>query len=266
MIVKPALAAMLASGLIAPEVPKLVFPKPAIVKAENLDFSKHMLLGMPLTMGMLRGSSRNAFSLTYISQFALGNAASSYTGTNQSLGSLVPSGNDRYIVICTHGCVNSTAGQISSVTVGGIAATRQYQISASQGRPTEIWTLLNNSLTSGNVVVTTSTQQFAFGFSVWNLVNPSSPTPTYSAGTTFSSVTTGTLSFVMPTGGIGLALHSVNNSAGAFGTWTGATFQYSQNQSSGGQSGALVTSTGTFNVTSTWTNSSNVTRVHAAWT
>lgn len=239
-------------------------PKPAIVKAENLEFSKHMLLGMPLTLGMLK--SRDALSLTYISQFTSGSAASSYTATAQNLGSLVSSGNNRYIVICTHGCVNTTAGQISSVTVGGTAATRRYQISASQGRPTEIWTLLNNTLTSGNVVVTTSTQQFAFGFSVWILVNPSSPTPAYSAGTTFSSVTTGTLSFVMPTGGIGLALHSVNNSAGAFGTWTGATFQYSQLQRNAAQSGARVTSTGTFNVTSTWTSSSNVTRVHAAWT
>jgi hypothetical protein len=266
VILKPAIAAMLASGLVVPETPKLVFPKPAIVKSENLELTRHIMLGMPLTLGMLKGSSRNAFSLTYVSQFTSGSIGSSYTGTSQNLGSLVSSGNDRYIVICTHGCANTTAGQISSVTIGGISATRQYQISASQGRPTEIWTLLNNSLTSGNVVITTSTQQFAFGFSVWNLVNPSSPTPAYSAGTTFSSVSTGTLSFVMPTGGIGLALHSINNSAGAFGTWTGATLQYSQLQNSGAQSGARVTSTGTFNVTSTWTNSSNVTRVHAAWT
>jgi hypothetical protein len=266
MILKSALAAMIATGLIVPEKPKLVFPKPAIVKRENLEFWNHSpLLGMPLTLGMLP-SKRAAFNLTYVSNFRSGSAASSYTGTSQNLGSLVSSGNTRYIVICTHGCANSTAGQISSVTIGGNAATRQYQISASQGRPTEIWTLLNNSLTSGNVVVTTSTQQFAFGFSVWILVNPSSPTPAYSAGTSFTSTTTGTLSFVMPAGGIGLALHSVNNSAGAFGSWTNATLQYSALQASGAQSGARVTSAGTFNVTSTWTNSSNVTRVHAAWT
>ena len=53
MIVKPALAAMLASGLIMPERPALILPKPAIVKAENIEFTKHLLLGMPLTMGML---------------------------------------------------------------------------------------------------------------------------------------------------------------------------------------------------------------------
>jgi hypothetical protein len=54
MILKPAIAAMLASGLIVPEKPKLVLPKPAIVKRENLEFWNHApLLGMPLTMGML---------------------------------------------------------------------------------------------------------------------------------------------------------------------------------------------------------------------
>jgi len=57
MILKSTLAAMLASGLVVPERPALILPKPAIVKAESLEFSKHMLLGMPLTMGMLKGST-----------------------------------------------------------------------------------------------------------------------------------------------------------------------------------------------------------------
>ena len=57
MIVKPALAAMLASGLVAPEKPAIILPRPAIVKPESLEVSKHMLLGMPLTMGMLKPQS-----------------------------------------------------------------------------------------------------------------------------------------------------------------------------------------------------------------
>ena len=36
MIVKPALAAMLASGLVAPEKPAIILPRPAIVKPESL--------------------------------------------------------------------------------------------------------------------------------------------------------------------------------------------------------------------------------------
>ena len=72
MIVKPALAAMLASGLVAPETPKLVFPKPAIVKSENLDFSKHMLLGMPLTLGMLPRKFVVPVGPTYLSTATYG--------------------------------------------------------------------------------------------------------------------------------------------------------------------------------------------------
>jgi hypothetical protein len=53
MIVKPALAAMLASGLVAPEKPPIILPRPAILRAQSIEFSRHMLLGMPLTMGML---------------------------------------------------------------------------------------------------------------------------------------------------------------------------------------------------------------------
>lgn len=59
MILKPALAAMLASGLVVPEKPKLVFPKPAIVQAGNLEMSRDLLLGMPITLGMLAGKVPN---------------------------------------------------------------------------------------------------------------------------------------------------------------------------------------------------------------
>ena len=81
MIVKPALAAMLASGLVVPEVPKLVFPKPAIVKAENLDFSKHMLLGMPLTMGMLAPKDE-AYNISYLGGAVLSTSNPFFTNFN----------------------------------------------------------------------------------------------------------------------------------------------------------------------------------------
>jgi hypothetical protein len=56
MIKKTLLASTLAAGLIVPVQAKaglILSPKPAIIKPENIEFSKHMLLGMPLTMGML---------------------------------------------------------------------------------------------------------------------------------------------------------------------------------------------------------------------
>jgi hypothetical protein len=57
MILKPALAAMLASGLAVPEKPRLILPNPAIVRPGNLEFSRHMLLAMPLTMGAIKPPS-----------------------------------------------------------------------------------------------------------------------------------------------------------------------------------------------------------------
>lgn len=107
---------MLASGLVAPETPKLVFPKPAIVRSENLDFSKHMLLGMPLTMGMLPR------------KVPVAPLVSTYTGAVSNVSNLtsyslsLPIGTasaDRYVVfaIMTRG-----GGAQSSVTIGGNAA------------------------------------------------------------------------------------------------------------------------------------------------
>lgn len=61
MILQPAIAAMLASGLSVPEAPKLLLPRPAIVRPGSIDVSKHMLLGMPLTMGMLPGKARDPY-------------------------------------------------------------------------------------------------------------------------------------------------------------------------------------------------------------
>ena len=62
MMKKALLAATVASGLIVPSAAAGVYlpPKPAIVKPENLDFSSHMLLGMPFTMGMLPGRAKAA--------------------------------------------------------------------------------------------------------------------------------------------------------------------------------------------------------------
>jgi hypothetical protein len=123
MIVKPALAAMLASGLIVPEKPALILPKPAIVKAENIEFTKHLLLGMPLTMGMLApkvalpvveflGFSSNAANLTTYSfaSFNFGTASA-----------------DRHIIVhvLSSGPILQQRS-ISSVSIGGVSASLDF--------------------------------------------------------------------------------------------------------------------------------------------
>jgi hypothetical protein len=123
MIVKPALAAMLASGLIVPEKPALVFPKPAIVKAENLEFSKHLLLGMPMTMGMLKGGS-SAPPITVIGRAsikALGTALTTYSFGEMPLGGTSPT---RYVLAYVFGeSDTATSRTISSVKINNVTAT-----------------------------------------------------------------------------------------------------------------------------------------------
>jgi len=52
------LAATVASGLILPATAGgSLLPKPAIIKPQNIEFSKN-LLAMPITMGMLKSGAR----------------------------------------------------------------------------------------------------------------------------------------------------------------------------------------------------------------
>lgn len=81
MILKPALAAMLASGLIVPEAPKLVFPKPAIIKQERGRLARDVLFGMPLTMGMLAKSGVVTSSVQFVASASASTAAGSTSVT-----------------------------------------------------------------------------------------------------------------------------------------------------------------------------------------
>ena len=255
---------MFASGLIVPETPKLVFPKPAIVKAENLELSKHMLLGMPLTLGMLPGK-KLPFDLTYRDSYGTATDATSYNAGTLSFGPAAATGHTRYILVCTHGCVNTTAGRINSVTIAGTAATRLYFRSDSEGRPTEIWYIQNNNSTSGTVSAVTSTTGASFGLSVWTLTNPLSITPTFTNSAGASSSTTNSVSITVPDGGAGVCLYSTNFNSGTS-SWTNATEQYEVTQQSGQtSSGAKATTVGTYTVTATSAGAQNTTLVVACW-
>ncbi len=204
-------------------------------------------------------------SLTWQSVFGTATDATSYTSGTITFGSVVPAGETRHIIVATHGCVNTTLGQINSVTIGGNSATRLYQISNSQGRPTELWYITNNALTSGVVNVVTSTTQSSFGFSVWRLANPLSITPSFTSGGTVLSSTTNTRSITVPTGGVGMCLCSPNFSSGSI-SWTNAVEQYEQEMQSGQTcSGAITTTPGTYDITATMTGSQNNTLVLACW-
>jgi hypothetical protein len=59
MILNSSFAVLMASGFVVPEAPKIVFPRPAIIRPSDVDVSRtNKILGMPLTLGML--ASRGA--------------------------------------------------------------------------------------------------------------------------------------------------------------------------------------------------------------
>ncbi len=77
MMNKALLAATVASGLILPaEAGVALPPRPAIIKPENIEFSKH-LLAMPITMGMFRSSARVPGTIAYVG----GGSSASTTAT-----------------------------------------------------------------------------------------------------------------------------------------------------------------------------------------
>jgi hypothetical protein len=82
MILKPALAAMIASGLVVPEAPKLVFPKPAIIKSVREESALDVMLGMPVTMGILAASGfKDPFfsSVVLLHRYNGANASTTFT-------------------------------------------------------------------------------------------------------------------------------------------------------------------------------------------
>lgn len=124
MILKPALAAMLVSGLIVPETPKLVFPKPAIVKRENFEFMRqHMLLGMPLTMGMLARQRVVPTTSVVFQQFGSSTSAlTTYSFTNVNIGTAA---SNRHVVVIVAGDSGNSSllRTVSSVSIAGTTGT-----------------------------------------------------------------------------------------------------------------------------------------------
>lgn len=118
MILEPALAALLATGIVTPEAPKILLSKPAIIKPESIEFSKHML-AMPLTMGIL--SSRRLPSFQTGGFSASGTNLASYSFTSCPIGS---ASSTRYVIVgVTSSPASGSPAAAPTVTVGGAATT-----------------------------------------------------------------------------------------------------------------------------------------------
>jgi hypothetical protein len=209
-------------------------------------------------------------SLTFQSS-ALSTESSGRTfnsATTPSFGSTIENGNNRYILVLCHSIWGSGGqdGWTNSCTIGGVTATKLFRSNTWQAQCTDCWYILNNSLTSGNINVGwsgTGSEFMKMGFGVYTLVNPASITPTETSLS--QSATSVAVSVNRSVSQVGLALASPNNDSGGQITWTNATSNYNiLGNGSTYFSGAILSGTGTFNVTGTQGASGNIMRVTAA--
>lgn len=121
MILKPALSALLTTGLISPVKAEVYVPhKPSIVRPENLEFSKNML-AMPLTMGMLIPAAQARPTLISTQRF-------SGTGNALNTNLTIPA-NTVLTVAAFSVYLITVARTLTSITVGGnnMTAAVAYQ-------------------------------------------------------------------------------------------------------------------------------------------
>jgi hypothetical protein len=93
---------------------------PAIVNAEHLELTRHILLGLPITMGMFKPSAGSGLLVPAYRTVAIDNGDRvSYTFSTQYIG---PASDDRFVIVCAGGRQTSSRN-IVSCTVGGVATT-----------------------------------------------------------------------------------------------------------------------------------------------
>lgn len=114
MIKSAVLAGTIASGLLLPTTPALYVPaKPAIIKVENIEFSKHMLLGMPITMGFLgpHGPGLGIYEVTYRGVFQ----TNSDPDTSSAI-DIGPAYDDRIVLVG----YTTPQDPVTALTLGGV--------------------------------------------------------------------------------------------------------------------------------------------------
>jgi hypothetical protein len=163
-------------------------------------------------MGLVTVRVRPQLSLNYVSVYGTSTQASSYSPT-MNLGPVPAAGSTRYITVAMQDFVNSTLGNVNSVSIGGNVATLLYRPYTNIGWPTELWCIQNKALTSGTVSVSLSSQQYVYGMSVWTLINPASITPHFSNHIN-QSASMNMLFITVPVNGVGMCIDSTNIGSG----------------------------------------------------
>jgi hypothetical protein len=163
-------------------------------------------------------------------------------------------GTRRVIVGVNH---DNSSRTISSVTVGGIAATQAVYETGSTHRA-GIWVAHVPTGSTANIVVTLNASDDRLGIGVWTATGLTSNTP-LDTDSSIVNITTD-LSVSTANGGFAVAVGGVRNNSAVTFTWTNMTERFDEAIESGGayQSGADVVTTGdTLSTTFTRTGGSS---------
>lgn len=219
MIGKSLLAATLASGLALPaEAGLYVPPKPAIVKPENLDFSKNML-AMPLLVGAIKPQNEPPATLSYVAMYR-----SNLSGLSTASATGVPVGAaaaNRTIILVLSGIASTNvANSVNSASLSNAFMAKQYELAVSNF-VCAVFTLNNSSGTTKTVNVSFSTAQAGLTWSIYAAYGLQSIIPTdTSAAWGANALPASGLN--VQRGGIVIGEVMTNRIDGAF-AWTGLT-------------------------------------------
>lgn len=176
-----------------------------------------------------------------------------YTFASQNLGAADP---NRWIVVCVGGAHNA-ARSISSVTVGGVSATKIVQAEGSTVfRHTSIWVAYVPTGTSGDIVVTWSGAIGRCGYSAYSLITASAPTTAFDTQTDLTLTSSYlSVSINRPAGGVIVASTINISSTTTSVTWAGTTEDYDEKWSettvSGFSSSSIASGSSPLTVTAT---------------
>jgi hypothetical protein len=205
------------------------------------------------------GGGADVKSLTFIGSHEDGTNATTYTFSSASLGAAA---GDRRIILGV--CATQSSEQnISSVTIGGVTATKVVETSGT--RKVTILIAHVPSGTTGDIVVTYAGSGSArCGIGVWAATGLTSDT---AVDSTTSTASPGSLALTTVVGGFVVAV-AQNGEDVSGTTWTDATEQYDIAMETGAQrhTGASDLTTGTsLTITATYASSSTPRAAAAAW-
>lgn len=206
---------------------------------------------------MMLNGGRGPLSLSYLASGYNATNLTTYTFNDVSFGDPA---SDRLLIISATWGLFSGSRDVSSATIGGVAATVATQNDGTNTGGAIAYAVVPSGST-GTVSITLNTSASRLGFFIHRLVNYKSSTPTGTNAPAGGGLGSRSVTLTNPAGGVSLAFAYAGESVG---TWTNATEDANRIESSFGM-GIARFSSATEVVGRIITNSSCRGIVGAAW-